>query len=109
MTGRENEEIVLYKDGSDLLDIITKQGGNTGTVRSFGFNVDEFMFSKDWYEYEINNANPIHMNMAAGMMLESDIYPIFKGDRWPDEVKRPPYTDFALEYFKTEISQKMTE
>ena len=109
LTGRENEEIVLYKDGSDLLDIITKQGGNTGTVRSFGFNADEFMFSKDWYEYEINNSNSIHMNMAAGMMLESDIYPIFKGDRWPDDVKRPPYTDFALEYFKTEISQKMTE
>ena len=109
LTGRENEEIVLYKDGNDLLDIITKQGGNTGTVRSFGFNADEFMFSKDWYEYEINNSNSIHMNMAAGMMLESDIYPIFKGDRWPDDVKRPPYTDFALEYFKTEISQKMTE
>lgn len=109
LTGRENEEIVLYKDGNDLLDIITKQGGNTGTVRNFGFNADEFMFSEDWYEYEINNNNPIHMNMAAGMMLESDIYPIFKESIWPEEVKCPPYTNFALEYFKTEISQKMTE
>ena len=115
----DNEIVTLYTDGKNtndygdevglLLDIASRKGGNTGTLRCFGLNPETLEFSKDWYEVERDNTNPIFMNMAFGMMLETNTIATFKSERWPDDIPRPPYTEFAINYWKEELSNKIRE
>ena len=115
----DNEIVTLYTDGKNtddygnevgtLLDIASRKGGNTGTLRCFGLNPETLEFSKDWYEVERDNTNPIFMNVAFGMMLETNTLATFKSERWPDDIPRPPYTEFAINYWKEELSNKIRE
>lgn len=115
----DNEIVTLYTDGKStndygdevglLLDIASRKGGNTGTLRCFGLNPETLEFSKDWYEVERDNTNPIFMNVAFGMMLETNTIATFKSERWPDDIPRPPYTEFAINYWKEELSNKIRE
>lgn len=115
----DSEIVTLYTDGKStndygdevglLLDIASRKGGNTGTLRCFGLNPETLEFSKDWYEVERDNTNPIFMNVAFGMMLETNTLATFKSERWPDDIPRPPYTEFAINYWKEELSNKIRE
>lgn len=115
----DSEIVTLYTDGKNtndygdevgtLLDIASRKGGNTGTLRCFGLNPETLEFSKDWYEVERDNTNPIFMNVAFGMMLETNTIATFKSERWPDDIPRPPYTEFAINYWKEELSNKIRE
>lgn len=115
-----DEVITLYTDNEtknaygeevgSLLDIATREGGVTGTMRCFGLNPMTLEFTKEWYELERTDTQPITMNVAYGMMLENNYTATFKtNERWPDDVPRPPYTDKAIKFFREELLKKMQE